>query len=223
MNQTSLDNVYPVALRVCQTLGWPSEKASVIMAQFILEKGWEYWADYPTAARGSDFNFGNAGDPMNGPLPVIASETAGILLYGFVLCLSNPSAYQAYWDAMLSGSNEEAVTALADSVWCDPPYGATLHEVYSMVMGGVGAWAGTPTSVQSSEPSSSAPSQAGSSVSESQGQSNSSLTKNQYQVRPGDTMSGIAVSRGVPLRRLLALNPQVSDPNRIVPGEIINL
>jgi LysM repeat protein len=49
------------------------------------------------------------------------------------------------------------------------------------------------------------------------------LAKNQYQVRPGDTMSGIAVSRGVPLRRLLALNPQVSDPNRIVPGEIINL
>ena len=223
MNQTSLDNVYPVALRVCQTLGWPKEKAAVIMAQFILEKGWEYWADYPTAARESDFNFGNAGDPMNGPLPVIASETAGILLYGFVLCLSNPAAYHAYWNAMLSGSNEEAVTALADSVWCAPPYGATLHKVYSMVMEGVGTWAGFSTSVQSSEPSSSAPSQAGSSASESQGQSNSSLAKNQYQVRPGDTMSGIAVSRGVPLRRLLALNPQVSDPNRIVPGEIINL
>jgi LysM repeat protein len=37
-------------------------------------------------------------------------------------------------------------------------------------------------------------------------------------IRPGDTLSGLAEATGVPLARLLALNPWISNPNRIPAG-----
>lgn len=37
-------------------------------------------------------------------------------------------------------------------------------------------------------------------------------------IRPGDTLSGLAKATGVPLARLLALNPWISNPNRIPAG-----
>ena len=227
VNEAAIKNVEVVARRVCWTLGWPERVGPVIMAQFILEKGWEYWARYPGSAQGSDYNFGNAGDPMGGPLPAIASETAGILLYGFVLCISNPAAYAAYWDAARSGNKAEAVSQLASSPWCSPPYGATLLEVYQSIEEGLNKWGFITGAVPSSAQLSSAPSSDGQSASSSRPLTSSSTntepTKYQYVVKSGDTMSSIAESRGVPLRLLLRKNPQVSDPNLIEPGEIINL
>jgi len=44
-----------------------------------------------------------------------------------------------------------------------------------------------------------------------------------YTVRSGDTLSGIASSHGVSLSALLAANPQISNPNRIYPGQVIHL
>ena len=44
-----------------------------------------------------------------------------------------------------------------------------------------------------------------------------------YTVRPGDTLSGIAERFGVSLDALIAANPQISDPDRIFPGEVITI
>ncbi|MGO4702936.1 LysM peptidoglycan-binding domain-containing protein [Dyella sp. 2RAB6] len=44
-----------------------------------------------------------------------------------------------------------------------------------------------------------------------------------YTVKSGDTMSGIAARHGVSLPALLAANPQISNPNRIYPGQVIHL
>ena len=44
-----------------------------------------------------------------------------------------------------------------------------------------------------------------------------------YIVKPGDTLSRIAMRNGVTLAQLLQANPQVKDPNRISVGDTINL
>ncbi len=40
-----------------------------------------------------------------------------------------------------------------------------------------------------------------------------------YTVKPGDTLSGIAMATGVPLNDLIAQNPQISNANLIYPGQ----
>jgi tyrosinase len=44
-----------------------------------------------------------------------------------------------------------------------------------------------------------------------------------YVVQPGDTLSGIAQRFGVSLQALEAANPQIPDPNRIFPGQVIHI
>lgn len=44
-----------------------------------------------------------------------------------------------------------------------------------------------------------------------------------YTIRPGDTLSKIAMRNGVTLAQLLQANPQVTDPNRIKVGDVINV
>ena len=44
-----------------------------------------------------------------------------------------------------------------------------------------------------------------------------------YTVRPGDTLSKIAMRNGVTLAQLLQANPQIKDPNRISVGDAINV
>lgn len=44
-----------------------------------------------------------------------------------------------------------------------------------------------------------------------------------YTVKAGDTLSKIAARNGLTLAQLLQVNPQISDPNRINVGDIVNL
>lgn len=44
-----------------------------------------------------------------------------------------------------------------------------------------------------------------------------------YTVQRGDTLSGIARRFGVSLADLLRANPQIDDPDRISPGQVINI
>jgi spore coat assembly protein SafA len=44
-----------------------------------------------------------------------------------------------------------------------------------------------------------------------------------YVVQRGDTLSGIARRFGVSLENLEEANPQITDPNRIFPGQVINI
>jgi murein DD-endopeptidase MepM/ murein hydrolase activator NlpD len=44
-----------------------------------------------------------------------------------------------------------------------------------------------------------------------------------YTVRPGDTISKIAMRNGVSVAQLLQANPQVTDPNRINVGDVLNI
>jgi lysozyme len=46
---------------------------------------------------------------------------------------------------------------------------------------------------------------------------------NDYVVRPGDTLSGIAASHGLTLQQIEQLNPQIKNPNTIYPGQVIHL
>ena len=44
-----------------------------------------------------------------------------------------------------------------------------------------------------------------------------------YEIKPGDTLSGIATKHGIPLQALLDANKQIQHPDLIKIGEIINL
>ena len=44
-----------------------------------------------------------------------------------------------------------------------------------------------------------------------------------YTVRPGDTMSKIAIRNGVTVAQLLQANPQVTNPNKINVGDVLNI
>ena len=44
-----------------------------------------------------------------------------------------------------------------------------------------------------------------------------------YTVRAGDTLSGIAARNHVPLAELIGANPGITNPNIIVPGQIVHI
>ena len=53
--------------------------------------------------------------------------------------------------------------------------------------------------------------------------SSSSSSKQTYTVVAGDTLSAIASKNNIPLDKLEAANPQITNPASIVPGQVINL
>ncbi|MDI1492576.1 MAG: hypothetical protein OHK93_003790 [Ramalina farinacea] len=53
--------------------------------------------------------------------------------------------------------------------------------------------------------------------------SSSSSSKQTYTVIGGDTLSAIASKNNIPLDKLEAANPQITNPASIVPGQVINL
>ncbi len=48
-----------------------------------------------------------------------------------------------------------------------------------------------------------------------------SLDDHMYLVRSGDSLTRIAKSYGITLERLLAANPQIDDPNKLLRGELV--
>src|SRR3712207_3192946 len=44
-----------------------------------------------------------------------------------------------------------------------------------------------------------------------------------YTVKPGDTMSAIARAFNIPLADLIKASPQITNPNRIYPGDVVRL
>lgn len=44
-----------------------------------------------------------------------------------------------------------------------------------------------------------------------------------YVIRPGDSLHSIAVKYGTTISHLMALNPQITNPHRIHPGERIRV
>ena len=44
-----------------------------------------------------------------------------------------------------------------------------------------------------------------------------------YTVKQGDTLSKIATRNGVTIADLMKANPQISDPNKIYVGDVLNL
>ncbi len=50
-----------------------------------------------------------------------------------------------------------------------------------------------------------------------------SAARDEHVVKTGETLSGIAAERGVPLDALLAANPRIVNPNLIRPGQVVNL
>lgn len=49
------------------------------------------------------------------------------------------------------------------------------------------------------------------------------MSDGSYRVVTGDTLSGIAAKSGIGLQKLLSLNPQIKDKNKIYPDQIINI
>lgn len=52
---------------------------------------------------------------------------------------------------------------------------------------------------------------------------NGSVNMTTYTINPGDTMWGIASNYGIGLNQLINANPQVTNPNFIIPGQTINI
>gem|GEM_PF-1190166 len=49
------------------------------------------------------------------------------------------------------------------------------------------------------------------------------LAPEQVIVAEGDSLSKIAINRGIPVEAMIAANPQLADPTRLYPGDMVNL
>lgn len=131
MNNVALSNCSAVSkklVNMCGVLaGWRTDNYPVIEAQFILEKGWQYWADYPNV---SDFNFGNTKINL-----MIDSEITGLVAYVATIFNGNPAIFTAFSDAMRTSDGLAAVTVLSQVDWAVPPYGQTIIDLFDEIVG----------------------------------------------------------------------------------------
>ena len=190
-------NAESVVSKIYQVSGWNTGSQLAIVAQFIQEKGWEYWQSYPNVA---EFNFGNVGDINGQVLPQISSELSGIAVYLYVLLVSNPNAYQQVVQELKDGNAQGAVEALSQSPWANPPYGQDIIDTFDTVKNLLSTPISQPEPTHN--PIDSVPS---------------------YTVRAGDNLWTIAQSHGLTIHQLLQWNSQIKDPNLIYPGEVIKL
>ena len=188
-------NAESVVSKIYQVSGWNTGSQLAIVAQFIQEKGWEYWQSYPNV---SEFNFGNVGDINGQVLPQISSELSGIAVYLYVLLVSNPNAYQKVVEELKNGNALGTVDALSQSPWANPPYGQDIIDTFDTVKNLLSV----PVSQPIDTPVSHVPS---------------------YTVRAGDNLWTIAQSHGLTIHQILRWNSQIKNPNLIYPGEVIKL
>ena len=193
----AVKNVETVVSKIYQISGWNTGSQLAIVAQFIQEKGWQYWQSYPNV---SEFNFGNVGDINGQVLPQISSELSGIAVYLYVLLVSNPNAYQQVVQELKDGNAQGAVEALSQSPWANPPYGQDIIDTFDTVKNLLSVPVSQP--IDTHTPVSHVPS---------------------YTVIAGDNLWTIAQSHGLTIHQLLQWNSQIKNPNLIYPGEVIKL
>ncbi len=99
---------------------------------------------------------------------------------------------------------------------------ATFLAFFVILAGGGGSDDESPVDSGGSQPAATTPSSQSSKSSSSKKSSTSSSSSKRYTVKPGDTPSSIAEDAGIPLQRLLELNPDI-DPQALSPGQKLKL
>lgn len=183
---SAVTNCTKVAGLAASVLGFGASCVDVIVAQFILEKGWGYWAAYPTV---EEFNISNTGVVKE----TLTSPGAGITAYAYTLLISNPTAYQDFVIAGRQNKVTECLDALASSPWANPPYGQKLQDVFDMLK----------QPVEVAQQSSPAP--------------------KVVTIPKGGNLWDIAQAHGFTVQDLLRVNPNITNPSLVFPGETINL
>lgn len=97
---------------------------------------------------------------------------------------------------------------------------ATFLALFIVLGTGGGGEDETPVDSGGNQPAATTPSSKSSKSSSSKKTSSSSSKR--YTVKPGDTPSSIAEEAGIPLERLLELNPDI-DPQALSPGQKLKL
>lgn len=124
-------------------------------------------------------------------------------LAAFVAAYENTLHLGWYQKVIAPGTPEEQMTALGESPWAASHYtepggapGSSLIAVYQQYDKLIAA---------------------------ALGDQSAPIDQHQITVTAGETLSGIAQSEDVSLQSLEAANPQITDPNQIVPGEEITV
>jgi LysM repeat protein len=97
---------------------------------------------------------------------------------------------------------------------------ATFLALFLVIGAGGGGDGETPVESGGNQPAATKPSSTSKKPSSSEKPSTSSSKR--YTVKPGDTPSSIAEEAGIPLERLLELNPDI-DPQALSPGQKLKL
>jgi LysM repeat protein len=95
---------------------------------------------------------------------------------------------------------------------------ATFLALFIVIGSGGGGGDEAPVDSGSSKPAATTPSKS----TKSSDSKKSSSSSKRYTVKPGDTPSSIAEKAGMPLERLLELNPDI-DPQALSPGQKLKL
>ena len=98
---------------------------------------------------------------------------------------------------------------------------ATFLALFLVIGSGGGGDEETPVDSGGNQPAATTPSSTSKKDSKKPSSSSSSSSK-RYTVQPGDTPSSIAEEAGIPLERLLELNPDI-DPQALSPGQKLKL
>lgn len=122
-SEVAANNALKAANDVLYMVEGKFENRFAVAAQFILEKGWEWWNNPH-----GDFNPGNVTNGrVEDGFPSFPDLVEGLKGYANVLEKTSfdggdTLVYQNVLDAMRNGSNDDVLNALCDSPYCAPPY-----------------------------------------------------------------------------------------------------
>ena len=201
MSLAAWDATFAPARLAAEVLGFGPSVVSVIQMQFLREKGDAYWEAYPHVA---DFNFSNTFVTAE----QLASPGAGIAAYVWTLLISNPTDYGPFVAAGRADNAQAAAETLADSPWASPPYGGSFVAEWKSMKA-----VPEPLEPDESEPSPRAETGTWVTVTADSPAGNS----------PDGTLWGIARGHGVPIQKILALNPGLTLQSVLQPGQQIRI